>query len=131
MILTGQPEEALVLVERQLALDPNNQEEMGWVMLQRCRAYMALGRHDDAIAACERDIALDDWWMPHLYLVAGYALKGEANKAAAEKATLLSLRSGTSIADFKRLYYSNIRAFVQQTEANLLTGLRKAGVPEQ
>ena len=131
MLLIGQPEEALALVDRQLALEPQNQEERGWAMLQRGRAYMALGRYDESIAACERDVALDNWWLPHLYLVAGYALRGEPAKAAAEKATLLELRPGTSIADFKRLYWSDNPAFLQQTEAHLLTGLRKAGFPEE
>jgi adenylate cyclase len=131
MLMIGQPQEALALVDRQLALDPQNQEERGWAMLQRGRACMALGRYDEAIAACERDVALDNWWLPHLYLVAGYALKGEAPKAAAERAILTELRPGTTIADFKRLYYSDNPAFVQQTEAHLLTGLRKAGFPEQ
>ncbi len=100
-------------------------------MLQRCRAYMALGRYDEAIAACERDIALDNWWLPHLYLVAGYALTGKDAKASAEKAILLQLRSSASIADFKKLYYSENAAFVQQTESHLFAGLRKAGLPEQ
>jgi TolB-like protein len=131
MILTGQPQEALTLIDRQVALhEPQDQEELGWVMLQRCRAYMALGRYQEAIDACERDIALDNWWLPHLYLVAGYALTGKDAKAAAERVTLLQLRSGTSIADFKKLYYSDNAAFVQQTESHLLAGLRKAGLPE-
>jgi len=131
MVQMGQPQEALALVERQLALDPQNQEERGWAMLERCRACMALGRYDEAIGAGERGVALDNWWLPHLYLVAGYALKGEAAKAAAEKATLLDLRPGTSVADFKKLYWSDNPAFVQQTEAHLLAGLRKAGFPDQ
>jgi adenylate cyclase len=131
MLLTGQPQEALALVDRQLALDPQHQEERGWAMLARGRACMALGRYDEAIAALEKDVALDNWWLPHLYLVAACALKGETGKAAAEKATLLELRPGTTIADFKRLYYSDNPAFVQQTEAHLLAGLRKAGFPEE
>ena len=99
-------------------------------MLLRCRACMALGRYDEAIAACERGVALDDWWLPHLYLIAGYALEGDTGKAAAEKAALLQLRPNTSIADFKNLYWSDNPAFVQQTETHLLAGLRKAGLPE-
>jgi hypothetical protein len=90
-----------------------------------------MGRYDEAIAACEKDVALDNWWLPHLYLAAGYALKGDTSRAAAEKAALLELRPGTSIADFKELYWSDNPAFLQQTEAHLLTGLRKAGFPEQ
>jgi len=131
MVSTGRPEEALALADRALALDPVRQEEMGTLMLQRCRAFMALGRYDEAIASCERNVALDNWWRPHLYLVAAYALKGQPEKAAAEKATLLELRPSASIRDLKRYAYSDDPAFVQQTEAHLLEGLRKAGLPEQ
>jgi tetratricopeptide (TPR) repeat protein len=130
MIFTGRPDEALELVDRQLALDTTDQEEVGWAMLQRGRAYMALGRYDEAIAACERHVALDDWWLPHLYLAAGYALNGAAARVAAEKAALLELRPGASIADLRKLYWSDNPAFVQQTETHLLAGLRKAGFPE-
>jgi len=100
-------------------------------MLQRCRACMALGRYDEAIAACEKGVALDDWWLLHFYLAAGYALKGERAKAASERAAVLQLRPGTTIAHFKKLYWSDSPAFVQQTEAHLLAGLRKAGFPEE
>lgn len=131
MIFTGRPHEALELIDRQLALDTSDQEEVGWALLQRGRAYLALGRYDDAIAACERHVALDDWWLPHLYLAAGYALKGDAARAAAEKTTLLELRPGTSIADIRKLYWSDSPAFVQQTETHLLVGLRKAGFAER
>jgi len=129
MLLLGQPQEALALADR--AVKDTNPETAGWAMLQRCGASMALGRYDDAIAACEKDVALDDWWLPHLYLVAGYALKGEPAKAASEKGALLELRPGTSIADFKKLYWSDNPSFVQQTETHLLAGLRKAGFPEE
>ena len=48
-----------------------------------------------------------------------------------EKTTVLELQPNTSIADFKRLYGSDNPAFVQQTEAQLVAGLRKAGFPEE
>jgi len=129
MLQLGQPEKTIALADR--AASDMNSESAGWAMLQRCAGCMALGLYDEAIAACEKDVALDDWWLPHLYLVAGYALKGNAAKAAGEEAAVLELRPGTSIADFKTLYWSDNPAFVQQTEAHLLTGLRKAGFPEK
>jgi len=131
MALSGKPNEALALVEQQLAQDPQDQEERGRAMLQRCRACMALGRYDEAIAACEKGVALDDWWLLHLYLAAGYALKDERDKAAGEKAAVLKLRPGTTIADFKKLYWSDNPDFVRQTETHLLAGLRKAGFSEE
>ena len=85
---------------------------------------MALARYDEAIDACERNIALDNWWLPHLYLVAGYALKGQAARAATEKGTLLDLRPSASIADFTRYDYSD------GAETQLLAGLRKAALQE-
>ena len=127
MVFTGKPEEALALADRARAMDPTDKEEMGWIMLQRCRAFMALGRYDEAIDSCERNIALDNWWLPHLYLVAGYALKGETAKAIAEKTTLLELRPTASIADYKRYSYAGNLEF----ETHLLAGLRQAGLPEQ
>ena len=126
MLRMGQPEETLLLIDPHLVLDPTNPEERGWAMLQRGRAYMAMGHYDNAIAACERAIALDDWWLPRLFLLSGYALKGETTKVAAEEAALVELRPGTTIADFKRLYGSNNLASVQQTETHLF-----AGLPEQ
>jgi TolB-like protein/class 3 adenylate cyclase len=128
MLQTGQPQEALVLADR--ALDARNQEEAGWAHLQRCRACLALGRYDEAIGSCEKDVALDNWWLPHLYLAAAYALKDDPVKAAAEKGAVLELRPGTSVADFKKLYWSDNPAFIEQTELHLLAGLRKAGFPE-
>jgi TolB-like protein len=125
MVFTGRPEEALALADRALEMDPTDKEEMGWVMLQRCRAFMALARYDEAADACERNIALDSWWLPHLYLVAAYALKEQTARAAAEKATLLDLRPPASIADFARYAYSDT------PEVNVLRGLRKAGLAEQ
>ncbi|HEY1325342.1 MAG TPA: adenylate/guanylate cyclase domain-containing protein [Casimicrobiaceae bacterium] len=131
MIYTGRPEEALALVDRQLAFDPATKESLGWAMLQRCRAYMAVGRYDEAIDACQRDVALDNWWLPHAYLIAGYAQSGQAAKAGAEKAALLALRPQFSIADFKAQRFSDNAEFWRQTEAHLFAGLRKAGIREQ
>jgi len=130
MIYTGQPLKALALVDQQLALDPEVKESLGWAALQRCRAYMALGRYDEAIASCEKDVALDNWWLPHAYLLAGYAHKGDAAKTAADKTAPLKLRPEFSIADFEAQRFSVHAAFLQQTETHLYAGLRKAGIPQ-
>jgi class 3 adenylate cyclase/TolB-like protein len=129
MVMLGRPQEALALADQDANLQDH--QALGWAMLQRCRACMALGRYEDAIAACDRNVAVNNWWLPHVYMMAGYALQGEADRAAAEKAVVLELRPGASIAVFKKLYWSDNPAFVQQTETHLLAGLRKAGFPEQ
>jgi len=128
MVHTGQPAEALVWMNKASAVDPN---AIGLAILMRCRAYQALGRYDDAIAACEKSVVGEDYWIPHAYLVAAYALKGETAKAEAEKMILLKQQPGMTIADLKALRLSNEPAYLQQTETHLYAGLRKAGIPEQ
>lgn len=130
MVAMGQLGEALALVDKGFTLQPPDAPVASYLTGTRCHAYMALGRYDDAIVACEREASLADSWMPHAYLVAAYALNGNAAKAQAEKAKLLRQRPGFSIADFKALRISDVPAYLQQTEIHLYTGLRKAGIPE-
>lgn len=131
MLLIGQPAEALALVDKALAMESANTVATAWPLHTRCRTYVGLGRHGEAIAACEKSAFLHDWWMPHLYLVAAYTHKGEAAKAAAEKAIVLQQRPGVSVADFIGLHLSNNPTFLQQTESGLFAELRKAGIPEK
>jgi adenylate cyclase len=101
----------------------------GYLQYQ-CRAFLALGRYDDAIAACEKSLALADYWSRHLYLVAAYAQKGDLAKAAVAKTELLKRQPGMSIARIKAIKVSDNPIFQQQTETHLYAGLRKAGIPE-
>ena len=130
MIAIGRPGEALTLVDQALSLQPPDAGITSYLIDSRCRAYMALGRYDDAIASCETEASLADSWMPHAYLVAAYALKDNAAKAQAEKAKLLILRPRFSIADFEAFRISDVPVYLQQTETHLYTGLRKAGIAE-
>jgi adenylate cyclase len=130
LLRAGQPAEALTWVDKALALEPWDRETVGIVSQVRCRAYQALGRYDDAIAACEKSIVGVDWWLGHAYLAAAYALKGESAKAEAEKIILLKQQPGMTIADLKAQRVSNDPAYLQQTETYLYAGLRKAGIPE-
>ncbi len=128
MVHIGQPAEALRWLDKAFAVDPS---ALGVTILMRCRAYQALGRYDDAIAACEKSVVGQDYWIPHAYLVAAYAQKGETAKAEAEKIILLKQQPGLTIADLKALRLSNEPAYLQQTETHFYAGLRKAGIPEQ
>ena len=130
LVNMGRPIEALALVDQALALQPAAAVTASYLASSRCGAYMALGRYDDAIAACERSASLGDSWFQHVYLVAAYALEGNAAKAQAEKSKLLTQRPGFSIADYKALGISDVPAYLQQTETHLYAGLRKAGIPE-
>lgn len=131
MLFMGRPTEALKLVDQALALDPSNVVAIGWPMEIRCRAYIMLDRYEEAMAPCEKAATLDDYWMPHAYLLAVYTHQRETAKADAEKAKLLKQRPSTSIADFKALRLSDSPDFLQQTETHLFADLRKAGIPEK
>jgi len=130
MVAMGQPGEALALVERGLSLQPPDAPVAAYLMGSRCHANMALGRYDDAIAACESEASLADSWEPHVYLVAAYALNANVAKTQAEKAKLKTQRPDFSIADFQARRISDVPAYLQQTEIHLYAGLRKAGIPE-
>jgi tetratricopeptide (TPR) repeat protein len=67
MIWTGRPEAALPLVERSMKISTSN---AGADERLACRAYIALGRFKDAVAACERSVVVDEWWSVHLFLAA-------------------------------------------------------------
>jgi class 3 adenylate cyclase/TolB-like protein/tetratricopeptide (TPR) repeat protein len=131
MLLMGRPPEALALVDKALSLEAANTVATAWPLHTRCRTYVALGRYDEAIAACEKSAFLHEWWMPHLYLVAAYTHEGEAAKASAEKTKVLQQRPAISFSDFNALRLSDSPSFVQQIDEKLFPELRKAGIPER
>jgi class 3 adenylate cyclase/TolB-like protein len=129
LVMNGQANEALVVVERAFSIDPL---AVGNYQLQKCWASFLLGRYDEAITACEKWRAIDDgWFPPHVLLMAAYAQSGNAAKAAAEKAIVLRRVPEYSIARYKALWKSDSPAYQSQTEAHIIAGLRKAGIPEQ
>jgi hypothetical protein len=52
-------------------------------------------------------------------------------KASAAKVQLLKLQPGYTIARFRALRISDTPAYRQQAEAHILSGLLRAGIPEQ
>ena len=130
LIWTGRPEEVFAQLDKAIALEPREADD-ALVLHLRCRAHLALGHYDEAINACERAAALENPWLPYLYLTAAYAQKGETAKAAAAKAQLLKYQPGYTIARFKALRISDNPIYWQQAEAHIFTGLRKTGIPEQ
>jgi adenylate cyclase len=127
MILMGRPVEALTFVDKALTLA---EQRFGYALLQRCRADMALGDYRAAITACQKSTSGEDWWMPHAYLAAAYALLGEDVSAKSEKSALLRHYPGISIARIAAIRYSNVPAFLRQSEDHLYQGLRRAGVAD-
>ena len=129
----GRPDEALALAAQGLSLQPTA-GVAAYLLLSSCRANLALGRYDDAIGACEKAASISDswpyYWTPHIYLVAAYTLQGNDGRAKAEKTKLLMQQPRFTITAFKALRISDVPAYLQQTEAHLYAGLRKAGIPE-
>jgi tetratricopeptide (TPR) repeat protein len=131
MVLMGRPAETLALVDKATALNPNVGRGHGSVEFYRCSAFLALGRYDDAAAACEKSVAQCDRWVTHLVLVAAYAQSGEAAQTAVERAELLKRRPGFTIASLKAVDRNmGAPGFHQLAETHLYAGLREAGIPE-
>ena len=129
LVMNGQANEALAVIERAFSIDP---QAIGNYQAQKCWANLQLGRYDEAIAACEKWRAVDyQWFFPHVLLMAAYAQSGNAEKAAAERAIVFQRVPGYSIARYKDLWKSESPAYQAQTEAHIIAGLRKAGIPEK
>ena len=129
LISTGRAEEALPVLDQAIALDPRSPAVPHHLQIQ-CWGYLLLGRYDSAISACEKALAHEDDWRRRIYLVAAYAQKGDMAKAAVEKAELLKLQPKITIAWLNASLVSNNPIWLQQREASVLPGLRKAGIPE-
>ena len=131
LLLTGRPQEALPVLDRAIELDPSGPSVEFWLQLQ-CSAHLNLGNYDQAIAACEKALALDDFWLKYLFLSGAYALKGDMARAEATKVELLRRKPDVSIARLKSgpPIWAN-PVYQQQREAHLYAGLRKVGIPEQ
>jgi adenylate cyclase len=130
LIFTGRAGEALPVLDRAIALNPES-SVLAWFVFAQCEAHLSLGHYDEAIAACEKYLALEDDWYPHVFLVGAYAQKGDMAKAAAEKGEALKRDPDLSIARLKALRLWRNPVFLQRMEAHLFAGLRKAGIPEQ
>jgi adenylate cyclase len=129
LLLTGRSQEALPLIDQAIALDPRNPDVPSYIRL-KCAGYLLIGRYNEAIAACERSLALEDDWLAHMDLVAAYAQKGDTEKTGLAKADLLQRQPKMSLAYVKALRLSDNSIFLQQLEDHVYPGLRKAGIPE-
>jgi tetratricopeptide (TPR) repeat protein len=121
----------LPVLDRAIELYPTGPSVHIYLQLQ-CSAHLNLGRYDQAIAACEKGLALNDHWLKYLFLLGASAQKGDMARAEAAKAELLKRKPDVSIARLKSEtpFWSN-PLYQQQREAHLYAGLRKAGIPKQ
>jgi TolB-like protein/class 3 adenylate cyclase/Flp pilus assembly protein TadD len=134
---TGLIDETIPLEEQAIRLGPRDPSIFN--------RYLAIGEvhllqshTDEAIIWLDRArIGNPGSPWPHVYLVSAYALKGEADRAAAELAEarrLLGDKAFSSIAAMREMRgarYWGVEKIRALYEATYFAGLRKAGVPEE
>jgi TolB-like protein len=130
LLLTGQPAEALPVLGRAIALDPRS-PRVDNLLRWQCSAHLNLGQYDEAIAACEKSLVLEEYSWTYLFLLGALAQKGDMAKAEVAKTRLLKLEPDISIARVKAPRDLANPLYQQQREATLYAGLRKMGIPER
>lgn len=125
LVRIGRPQDALRFVQRALTL---TEQKHAFATFQECQSHLALGAYAAATAACERSTARLDWWMPHAFLAASYALQDDMPNAEREKGLLLKLMPDVSIRTFQSMQYSNHPEYLHQLDAHLYAGLRRLGL---
>jgi adenylate cyclase len=130
----GPIEEVVPAEEQAIRLSPRDSSMPFW-HFRIGHALLLQSRIDEAIVWLEKARnANARLWFCHLFLAAAYALKGETERAAAELGEARRLRGDSqpwSIARLKadsRYEDPTIRAL---SEATLIAGLHKAGMPEE
>jgi hypothetical protein len=115
------------VVEQALALP---KQRFGYLLLQRCRAELALLQAAAAVQSCQRALSDEDSWWLRAHLVAAFALAQDERGLATEVATLRRLEPELTLARIKALMRSNLPKALAQQEAGLMRGLMLAGIPE-
>jgi tetratricopeptide (TPR) repeat protein len=128
-ISIGQPEAALPVLERARDIDSTVD---GVASRTACRAFLSMGRYDEAVRNCERAMATDESVFAHVYLTAAYAQKGDMARAAESRARLLQLRPSLTIETLRaHSSKSDAKRSREQWDRHVIAGLRTAGIPER
>jgi adenylate cyclase len=132
-LLSGSIEETIPLSEKAIRLGPRD-PAIGNLYNQIGVVHLLQSRTDEAIVWLEKARAANPVHpSPHAALASAYALKGDTERAAVERAEARRLNPDgrfSSLAGWKARYFRvpKIRALF---EATFLVGLRKAGMPEE
>jgi adenylate cyclase len=133
-LLNGALDEVIPLAERAIRLSPRDPEIASRYHLIGI-VHLLQSRTDEAILWLERGrSAMPTVPFHHSWLASAYALKGETERAAAELEEARRLAgecSFSSIADVEARAWRGVPKIRTLLDATYLTGLRKAGMPEE
>ncbi len=124
LTLAGRPEEGIDLVKKAMRLDPHYPP---MYLNYLGRAYYAMGKYEEAIAALKRCITRDpDFFYPHLVLAVIHSELGRKEEAEAEVAEALRISPRASLeVQRERLPFKD-----QAVLERYLNAMRKTGLPE-
>jgi TolB-like protein/Flp pilus assembly protein TadD len=133
-LYAGSVEEVIPLVEHAIRLSPRDPGIGFWYFLIGT-VHLLQSHTDEAIVWLEKArTAMPAVSEYHSCLAAGYALRGETERAAAELEEARRLNGGnlySSIADVMALEWWGVPKIRALYEATYFAGLRKAGMPEE
>ena len=126
LVFGGDPEDALALVERAMALGPLDPSFYMYLMVAGW-AHLFSGRPAQALELAERSAALyPDWDSTYWGLIPAYVQLDRLPEARAALAKFLSLAPGMTVSGLRQLLPLRSHASLEM----VLDGLRKAGLPE-
>ncbi len=125
LTMAGRPQEAVDLVKKAMRLDPHYPH--GYLFYLG-RAYYAMGKHEEAIAALKKSLTRNpDLMVSHLVLAAIHSELGRTEEAQVEVAEVLRISPRASLeSQREKLPYKDQAELERYLEA-----LRKAGLPEK
>ena len=130
-LLTGSPEDAILLHEQAIRLSPGDPNSFIWC--QRIgEAYLVQSRLDEAIFWLER--GRNAFAANHAWLAGAYALRGDTERTSFELTEARRLSGDdrySSIARLQASGYFAVPTIRTLFETTIFTGLRKAGLPEE
>jgi tetratricopeptide (TPR) repeat protein len=136
-LFTGAIAEAIPLDEQIIRLSPRDPYIYNFYFLIGL-VHLLESRTDEAVTWFEKARSANPGFPPHGYLASAYALKGEAERAAAELAEARRLYDRYSSIEHLKAAgtqggpgYWGVPKIAALYEATYFAGLRKAGMPEE
>jgi adenylate cyclase len=131
MVFLGDAKGAIRLAEKAIELSPKD-PSIGVFLWVKGRAYFTNRDYDKAAEALQESVSLrPNLWFTHAWLVAAYALTDRDTKAQQALDAFKQRHSARSDLDWITRYYKEDQyqnPMVQAASAELLNGLRKAGL---